>query len=87
MVSLSRIRASKFDDYSGLFANGGRFDIPENYGVGFSWKVLPTWTLAYTHGFRKNVNGVNSIPASFGGGEANVHLQENIIGVAYGYKF
>jgi long-chain fatty acid transport protein len=37
---------SKFDKYSGLFANQGEFDIPENYGVGIAWKATSALTLA-----------------------------------------
>ncbi len=36
----------KFGAYSGLFANGGQFDIPANYGVGFAWKATPALTIA-----------------------------------------
>ncbi len=32
---------SKFSKYSGLFAEGGSFDIPANYGIGFAWKTGP----------------------------------------------
>ncbi len=41
-VTLGATWASKvrgqFDDYRGLFADGGRFDVPENYGVGITWR-------------------------------------------------
>ncbi len=40
----SKIRG-KFDDYRGLFANGGRFDVPENYGIGIAWRPSDAWTL------------------------------------------
>lgn len=188
----SKTKTGKFNNYSGLFANNGSFDIPENYGVGVAYKATPLWTLAadleriiysgvssvanplsnlsvlgnplgsvngagfgwqdvtviklgvsyvyapdltlragynhsgqavtssqtffnilapgvvqdhltlggtwktskngelslaYTHGFNKTVNGVNSIPAGFGGGNANISLSENILGVAYGWKY
>lgn len=188
----SKIKTGKFNNYSGLFANSGSFDIPENYGVGLAYRFAPVWTfaadisqikyasvnsvanplsnltvlgnplgsangggfgwrdvtvvklgvsydytpdvtlragynhsgqpipsdqtffnilapgvvqdhltfggtwhissggelsVAYTHGFKKTVNGVNSIPASYGGGNANISLEENILGVAYGWKF
>lgn len=43
-------------------------------------------SVAYTHGFKKTVNGVNSIPAAYGGGNANISLEENILGVAYAWK-
>ncbi len=36
----------RFDRYKGLFADGGSFDIPENYGFGLSYKVTPAWTVA-----------------------------------------
>lgn len=39
----SKVRG-KFDDYRGLFANGGRFDVPENYGVGVAWRPSDRWT-------------------------------------------
>ena len=42
----SKIKASKFKDYSGLFADGGSFDIPETFGIGLSYKVAPGLTLA-----------------------------------------
>lgn len=37
---------SKFDDYKGLFAEGGNFDIPASYGVGIAVKATPALTLA-----------------------------------------
>src|SRR5450830_739317 len=192
----SRI-SGRFDKYKGLFADGGGFDIPENYGVGLAFEATPDWTLAadvqtirysqvgsvgnsaaslftgqaqlgaangpgfgwrdltvlklgvshklrsdltlrggvsfanqpvpesetffnvlapgvvknhltlgatwttpgggelsgfFAHAFGETVNGVGSIPpgnppAGFGGGNANVRLKENLIGVSYGWKF
>jgi long-chain fatty acid transport protein len=188
----SKIKATKFDKYKGLFADAGSFDIPENYGIGIAYKATPALTLAadaqeikygsvrsvanplanlpnglgsvngagfgwkdiaviklgasydyskdltlragishsgqpipadqtffnilapgvvqdhltfgatwktstgelslsYFHGFKKTVNGSNSIPrndppAGFGGGEANIHLEEDGLGIAYGWK-
>lgn len=35
----SRINTSKFDHYRGLFAGGGNFDIPGNYGIGVAMKA------------------------------------------------
>jgi long-chain fatty acid transport protein len=40
----SKVRG-KFDDYRGLFADSGRFDVPENYGVGAAWKPTAQWTV------------------------------------------
>lgn len=186
----SRI-TGKFDSYRGLFADGGGFDVPENYGFGLAYEATPDWTLAadvqtirysqvqsvgnsvarlltgtplgaangpgfgwkdvsvlklgvshplrpnltlrggvsvasqpvpeaetffnvlapgvitkhltlgatwattgggevtgfLAHGLGETVNGTNAIPAGFGGGNTNVRLKENIVGVAYGWKF
>jgi long-chain fatty acid transport protein len=184
----------KFNDYKGLFAEEGRFDIPENYGIGIAVKATPkltvaadiqqinygnskaianpnclgtgaaacnlglsggagfgwrdmtvyklgvsyelskdltlraglstnrqpiparetffnilapgvvenhltlggTWTLAnkneltvgYMHAFKKTVNGSGSVAAGTGGvGEANLHMSQDSLGLAYGIKF
>ena len=184
----------KFNDYTGLFAEEGRFDIPENYGIGIAVKATPkltvaadiqqinygnskaianpnclgtgaaacnlglsggagfgwrdmtvyklgvsyelskdltlraglstnrqpiparetffnilapgvvenhltlggTWTLAnkneltvgYMHAFKKTVNGSGSVAAGTGGaGEANLHMSQDSLGLAYGIKF
>ena len=37
---------SKFSQYAGLFADGGSFDIPENYAVGLSYQATPALQLA-----------------------------------------
>jgi long-chain fatty acid transport protein len=42
----TKTQMSKFDKYKGLFANGGEFDIPENYGIGIAVKALPALTIA-----------------------------------------
>lgn len=63
--------------------------VQDHLTLGSTWKSSKNGelSLAYTHGFNKTVNGVNSIPASFGGGNANISLSENILGVAYGWKY
>jgi long-chain fatty acid transport protein len=40
----SKVRG-KFDDYRGLFADGGRFDVPENYGLGLAYRPTANWTI------------------------------------------
>jgi long-chain fatty acid transport protein len=35
-----------FSKYRGLFADGGNFDIPENYGIGLAYRWSPAWTVA-----------------------------------------
>ncbi len=52
-----------------------------------------TWTLAdkseisvaYVHAFKKTVNGSGSIPGGLGGGEANLTMTEDSIGISYGW--
>ncbi len=34
-----KVDMSEFDDYSGLLAEGGDFDFPENYVLGLSWEI------------------------------------------------
>lgn len=36
----------KFEEYRGLFAEGGKFDIPENWNFGIAWKPAARLTLA-----------------------------------------
>jgi long-chain fatty acid transport protein len=42
----TRTWMSEFDDYKGLLAEQGDFDIPENFGMGISFKATPRLTIA-----------------------------------------
>lgn len=45
-------------------------------------------TFMYMHAFEKKVSGSGSIPAvPYGGGEANLRMSQNSLGVAYGWKY
>ncbi|PYV19796.1 MAG: long-chain fatty acid transporter [Acidobacteria bacterium] len=52
-----------------------------------------TWSLgngkelsfAYFHAFQKTISGVNSIPPSAGGGNANLRMSEDSIGISFGW--
>ena len=44
-------------------------------------------TVGYMHALKKTVNGAGSIPAGFGGGEANLRMYQNSLGVGLGMKF
>jgi len=35
----------KFDNYSGLFADSGSFDVPANFGLGLAWRPNDKWTI------------------------------------------
>jgi long-chain fatty acid transport protein len=41
-----KTKMGKFDDYAGLFAGGGSFDIPENYAFGVSMQATPAVLIA-----------------------------------------
>ena len=41
----------------------------------------------YMHAFESKVNGAGSIPAGYGGGNANLRMSQDSLGVGYGWKF
>ena len=45
----SRLYMTKFDDYKGLFAEGGDFDIPANLDAGFAYRFHPDWTFSFNY--------------------------------------
>ncbi|MCV6638991.1 outer membrane protein transport protein [Candidatus Albibeggiatoa sp. nov. NOAA] len=45
----TRLWMSEFDDYKGLFAEDGDFDVPPNYDIGFSYKITPKFTFAFNY--------------------------------------
>jgi long-chain fatty acid transport protein len=78
----TKIAMSKFDKYKGLFAEGGGFDMPENYNVGLAFKASPSVTIAADYQ-RINYSKVKSVgnPSSlllncpaFGGADASACL-------------
>jgi long-chain fatty acid transport protein len=56
----SKMKFEEFDEYAGLFAEQGDFDIPENYNLGVAWQATPAVKLALDYQ-RINYSGVNSI--------------------------
>jgi long-chain fatty acid transport protein len=51
---------SRFKQYSGLFAEHGDFDIPENYAAGFAYKFTPKLAMAFDVQ-RVNYSNVKSV--------------------------
>jgi long-chain fatty acid transport protein len=45
----SEMVMTDFDKYKGLFADAGGFNIPQNYDLGFSYKLDPKVVLAFTY--------------------------------------
>lgn len=42
-----KMSMGRFEKYKGLFADGGKFDIPSHYSVGLAFQPVPAWTLAF----------------------------------------
>jgi long-chain fatty acid transport protein len=67
--------------------------VQDHLTLGATW-VLPNkseLSFAYMHAFEKKVNGSGSIPAGmppqgFGGGDANLKMYEDSLGIAYGWN-
>ena len=55
-----KIKMGKFNEYAGLFAGAGTFDIPENYTLGINVQVTPAVSVAADYS-RINYSGVTSI--------------------------
>ena len=45
-----KVNMGRFKKYAGLFANGGDFDIPENYGVGVAFQASPALQVVLDYG-------------------------------------
>lgn len=62
--------------------------VQDHLTLGATWNVSKEneVTVAFMHAFEKKVSGPGAIPASFGGGDVNIHMKENSLGVAYSWK-
>jgi long-chain fatty acid transport protein len=43
-------------------------------------------SVAYVHAFDNTVNGVNSIPTAYGGGNANLRMHQNSFQIAFAWN-
>jgi long-chain fatty acid transport protein len=62
--------------------------VQDHLSLGGTW-VLPNKgevSVGYTHAFEDSVNGTNAIPAQFGGGNVKLKMQQDSIGLAYGWN-
>jgi long-chain fatty acid transport protein len=57
--------------------------------AGGSWKLANRnkVSVAWLHAFKKTVNGAGSIPPAFGGGEANISLEEDSLAISFSHGF
>lgn len=62
--------------------------VKDHLTLGATWILSPEAEIsfAYTHAFENTVNGQNSIPVGFGGGDANVRMYQDALGIAYTWK-
>ena len=62
--------------------------IQDHFTLGGSYKFAnkSELSLSYIHAFENKVNGSGSIPAAFGGGEANIKMYQDAIGIAYNWQ-
>lgn len=61
--------------------------VQDHATLGATW-ILPNkaeLTVSYMHAFANAVMGSSSIPAGFGGGNANISMHEDSLGIAYGF--
>jgi long-chain fatty acid transport protein len=56
---------------------GGTYTLPNGSQLSFY----------YFHAFENKVRGKNSIPAAFGGGEADIKMSQDAMGLSYGFNF
>jgi long-chain fatty acid transport protein len=85
-VSTTRQPIPKDETLFNILAPG----VVENHlTLGATWAVSPAseLTLAYMHAYSKKVNGSGSIPGFMGGGNANLKMYQDSLGIAYGLKF
>ncbi len=63
--------------------------VQDHFTAGFTWQAdaKSEWSAFYAHAANKTVHGTGAIPASFGSGSANISLNENLLGISYGWKF
>jgi len=78
----SKTYMTKFDQYRGLFAEQGDFDIPENYGIGLAIKPIQSLTVAFDV-VKIKYSGVASIsnpgPGTYGGSGINESIISNTL--------
>ncbi len=63
--------------------------IQDHASFGASWQLSPeqSLTFSYTRALEEEVKGDSSIPGMLGGGEANLSMSQNIVGVAWQYRY
>jgi long-chain fatty acid transport protein len=76
-----------FDSSQNLFNILAPAVVQNHISAGATWSFGSgkEISLAYQHAFENTVNGVNSIPTAFGGGEANVRMYQDLLALSFGW--
>jgi long-chain fatty acid transport protein len=63
--------------------------VEDHLTLGATWKMSKQGELSfsYMHAFEKKVSGSGSIAVGFGGGEANLRMKQDALGVGFGWKY
>ena len=63
--------------------------VEDHLTLGLTLEMSKTSELSvmYMHAFEEKVSGSGSIPGILAGGEANLRMSQNSVGVAYGWKY
>jgi long-chain fatty acid transport protein len=63
--------------------------IETHFTAGGNWKLANRnqISVAWLHAFKNTVNGAGSIPPAFGGGEANISLEEDSLAISFSHGF
>ncbi|MCB4811097.1 outer membrane protein transport protein [Methylovorus menthalis] len=61
--------------------------VEDHVSLGATWKFANSSELSfsYTHAFENEIKGNGSIPAAFGGGDVNLKMYQDSLGVAYSW--
>jgi long-chain fatty acid transport protein len=56
-------------------------------GASWNFSQRNKISVAWLHAFKNTVNGSGSIPPQFGGGEADISLQEDSLAISFSHGF
>lgn len=62
--------------------------VEDHLTLGGTWAISPTMDLTamYMHAFEDEIKGSGSIPPTFGGGEADITMSQDSLGIAFSWK-
>ncbi|WP_241521033.1 OmpP1/FadL family transporter [Kineobactrum sediminis] len=63
--------------------------VEDHASIGATWQseTFGEWSFAYTRVLEETIRGNNSIPLAFGGGEADLRMDQHILGIAWTKEF